>query len=73
MSIFQRDVEDQGERWQFDSSVKNFTLIFRNGGNQKVLVFGRVEENSFHVYFKRPLSFVQAFGLCIAACEAKYY
>jgi hypothetical protein len=73
LSIFQRDPEDErtGAKRGFRPSKKAFSLLLRDGSDRESLVFGKVGPNLFRLVLMRPFSYVQAFGLAVAACQAK--
>jgi len=53
-------------------SVKNFQLAEEGKDNSVVMQFGRIDEETFAMDFKYPLSPLQAFGLCLSSLDSKF-
>ena len=47
-------------------SVKNFQVVHPDRPGEVLAQFGRVDDNKFHLDFRRPLNAFQAFGMALA-------
>lgn len=53
------------------ASPKNFQLM-EQGGNEVLLQFGLINENTFAMDFQYPLSVYQAFSICLTSLATKF-
>lgn len=53
-------------------SVKNFQLCDPEREEFIYLQFGRINDDTFSMDFKFPLSPIQAFGICLSSLANKY-
>eukprot|EP00940_MAST-03C_sp_MAST-3C-sp2_P001944 g1944.t1 len=70
LSVLSRDEDDSGVLWAFKPSTKNFTLV-DNEQRKRVLAFGKVAKDQFRVMLRHPLSYFQAFAICVSAINAR--
>jgi len=53
-------------------SSKNFQLIEEGKDDDVILQFGRIDDQTFAMDFKYPLSPLQAFGICLSSLDCKF-
>ena len=57
------------------ASIKNFILVEdsddENISNRNLLVFGKIDDNTFSLEFVDPLSPLQAFGIAVSQFDFK--
>ena len=52
------------------ASVKNFQLINKED-DEKIMQFGRIGNNDFHLDVKWPMSLYQAFAVALSSFDSK--